>query len=98
MVAAVSDNPLDNSLDNLIDNPSGNSIDNSLINPAPLDLVEGTGNTSWLAPIGFLPCSYNLGESRADILTKANHAEHILDFWIAGLGVSASIDGLYRQL
>ena len=46
MVAAVSDNPLDNSLDNLIDNPSGNSIDNSLINPAPLDLVEGTGNTS----------------------------------------------------
>ena len=95
MVAAVSDNPLDNSLDNLIDNPSGNSIDNSLINPAPLDLVEGTGNTSSTSSTS---CSYNLGESRADILTKANHAEHILDFWIAGLGVSASIDGLYRQL
>ena len=38
MVAAVSDNPLDNSLDNLIDNPSGNSMDNSLGNPTLLDL------------------------------------------------------------
>lgn len=46
MVAAVSDNPLDNSLDNLIDNLSGNSMDNSLVNPAPLNLVEGTGSTN----------------------------------------------------
>ena len=46
MVAAVSDNPLDNSLDNLIDNLSGNSMDNSLGNPAPLNLVEGTGSTN----------------------------------------------------
>ena len=41
MVAAVSDNPLDNSLDNLIDNPSGNSMDNSLDNPIVLDLIDG---------------------------------------------------------
>ena len=44
MVAAVSDNPLDNSLDNLIDNPSGNSMDNSLDNPTLLDLGDGTGS------------------------------------------------------
>ncbi len=46
MVAAVSDSPLDNSLDNLIDNPSGNSMDNSLDNPIVLDLIDGTGSTS----------------------------------------------------
>ena len=52
----------------------------------------------WLTPVCFFPCSNYFGESRTDILTKANHAKHILNLRISSLGVSASIDGLYRQL
>ena len=49
----------------------------------------------WLAPIGFFPCCNDLGESRSDILTKANHSEHILYLRITGLRITAPIDGLY---
>ena len=41
-------------------------------------------------------CSYNLRESRASVLTKAYHTEHILNFWITSIRTTP-IDGLYRE-
>ena len=38
------------------------------------------------------PCSQNGGIAAAYVVAKANHAQHVLDAWIAGFGVSAIHD------